>query len=490
VVWQRPRTLLGLILSSLGLVTLPLLIAVGYATYRLGQLTNDSIVVLDSAAASTTETERLGTLLINMERNARQYLLLGAERSLSAYREDEAALRESLLELSGLQQAAGAPEHLHQIAGLADNVNDVLLERQIDGAEERVITAFQAMDDAAASLADTMQQGTNEQLATLRNDSQRTQRLLGWLAATLVPVMSLLIVYILFLIVRPIRNVDRAIRAIGDGDFSHAIEITGPDDIEALGRQLEWLRGKLEESTNEKNKFLRHMSHELKTPLANIREGSELLMDGSVGSLAHEQEEVADILRLNSIKLQRLIENLLTFSAWQSKSALLETAPFDLKPLIFGVISQYRLAIAKSHIRLRLRVASVSILADAQKLRLIIDNLLSNAVKFTPEEGEISVSASLEGDTLVVSVRDSGPGIAEDDRDHIFEAFFQGKRLQDGPVGGTGIGLSIVHECVQAYQGSVELDSSGGTGARFVVRLPVNQVRSELPGEIPMVANE
>lgn len=484
--FRRPRTLLGLILTSLGLVTLPLLIAVGYATYRLGQLTNDSIAVLDSAASSTTEAERLDSLLINMERNARQYLLLGAERSLSVYREDAATLRGSLLKLAGLRQAAAAGDQLQQISTLAENVDNVLLDRQADGAEERVIAAFQAMDAAAETLTDIVQEGTNEQLAALQSDSQRTQRLLGWLAATLVPVVSLLSVYFLFLIVRPIRNVDRAIRSIGDGDFSHTIEIKGPDDIEALGRQLEWLRGKLEESTNEKNKFLRHMSHELKTPLANIREGSELLMDGSVGSLAHEQEEVADILRLNSIKLQRLIENLLTFSAWQSKAAILEIAPFDVKPLIFGVISQYRLAIAKSNIRLRLRIASVSVLGDAQKLRLIIDNLLSNAVKFTPANGEIAVSANLEDDTLVVSVRDSGPGIADEDRDHVFEAFFQGKRLQGGPVGGTGIGLSIVYECVQAYQGTVELDSSGGSGARFVVRLPVNHGRSE----IPMVANE
>jgi len=335
-----------------------------------------------------------------------------------------------------------------------------------------------------------MQSGTNEQFADLRSASERTQRLIGWLSAMFIPVTTVLIIYFLFLIVRPIRRIDQAIRAIGDGDYSHSIEIEGPDDIEALGRQLEWLRGKLEESTNEKNKFLRHMSHELKTPLANIREGSELLMDGSVGTLAEEQEEVADILRLNSIKLQRLIENLLTYSAWQSRAAILEIAPFDLKPLIFSVISQYRLAISKSRIRLRLRVASVTILADSQKLRLILDNLLSNAVKFTPENGEIAVIAKVENELLTLVVRDSGPGIAADDRSHIFDAFFQGRRLQGGPVGGTGIGLSIVHECVQAYQGSVELDESTERGASFIVRLPVREVQSEAHSEVQRVANE
>ena len=487
---RRPRTLLGLILTSLALVTLPLLVAVGYATYRLGQLTSDSIDVLSSAAVSTSANERLDNLLFNMERNARQYLLLGTQRTLTVYGQDEAVLRASLYELATLPQASAASAQLQLILTLTDEVDAILQDVGADDAEERVISAFQAMDEAAQTLADTLLAGTNEQLADVRSDSERTQRLLGWLAATLIPVMTALIIYFLFLIVRPIRNIDRAIRAIGDGEFRHSIAIKGPEDIVALGRQLEWLRGKLEESTKEKNKFLRHMSHELKTPLANIREGSELLMDGSVGTLAHEQEEVADILRLNSIKLQRLIENLLTFSAWQSRAAILEIAPFELKPLIFGVISQYRLAIAKSRIKLRLRIAAVNVLGDAHKLRLIVDNLLSNAVKFTPENGEIAVMANLRDDILEVSVRDSGPGIAEEDRDRIFDAFFQGKRLQGGPVGGTGIGLSIVQECVQAYEGTVALDNSDGAGAKFVVRLPVNRSHGTMHTDIAMVANE
>ncbi len=478
---RRPRTLLGLILTSLGLVTLPLLVAVGYATYRLGQLTSDSGVVLNQAAVSTTANERLDSLLINMERNARQYLLLGAERSIEVYRADESELRDSLQEIAALPHSTDVDELLDRISELTEDVNAQLVAGRTDGAEARVIAAFQEMDAAADSLSEIMQQRSNAQFADLRSASERTQRLIGWLSAMFIPVTTVLILYFLFLIVRPIRRIDQAIRAIGDGDYSHAIEIEGPDDIEALGRQLEWLRGKLEESTNEKNKFLRHMSHELKTPLANIREGSELLMDGSVGSLAHEQEEVADILRLNSIKLQRLIENLLTYSAWQSKAAILEIAPFELKPLVFGVISQYRLAISKSRIRLRLRVASVTILADSQKLRLILDNLLSNAVKFTPEGGEIAVVAKVDDDVLTLAVRDSGPGIAPEDRNHIFDAFFQGKRLQDGPIGGTGIGLSIVQECVQAYHGTVELDESAGRGASFIVRLPVTDVHSETP---------
>jgi two-component system, NtrC family, sensor histidine kinase GlrK len=483
---RGPRTLLGLILSSLALVTLPLLIAIGNAAFRLGQLTQDSESTLNSAATSTLENRRLDTLLINMERNARQYLLLGADRSLELYREDQDAMRDSVVELSSLSNAAEVSTELRFLATEVEKIEDLLAERGSPQAEEQLIDSFRRMDAAAEMVAEKMRSAINEQMSALQDDTSSAQQMLAWQAAALVPLTVILTAFFLALIVRPMRKIDRAIRELGSGNYSEPIAITGPADIETLAKQLEWLRDKLEESTNEKNKFLRHMSHELKTPLANIREGSELLMDGSVGTLAHEQEEVADILRLNSIKLQRLIENLLTYSAWQSKSATLEISRFELKPLVFSVISQHRLAISKSRIKLRLRVSTVSLLADANKIRLILDNLISNAVKFTPEHGTISVIAAVTDDTLAIDVGDTGPGIAPDERDRVFDAFFQGKRLQGGPVGGTGIGLSIVNECVQAYGGAVELGETESGGALFRIRLPVRQVNEALP----LAANE
>jgi two-component system, NtrC family, sensor histidine kinase GlrK len=274
---------------------------------------------------------------------------------------------------------------------------------------------------------------------------------------------------------RPLRQVDRAIRELGEGDFGRPITVSGPHDIETLGRQLEWLRHRLKESTDEKNKFLRHMSHELKTPLANIREGTELLLDGSVGQLDVQQQEVAGILRDNGIKLQKLIENLLTFSAWQTHTAALELSEFELKPMVFSVLSQHRLALSNKKIKLQLAISAITVLADEGKLKLVLENLLSNAIKFTPSGGTINVSAGMQGSDLVMDVSDNGPGVHPEDANRIFEAFYQGRRPQGGPVGGTGIGLSVVAECVQAHGGSVELLRHGEPGAHFRMRLPLRR---------------
>ena len=109
---------------------------------------------------------------------------------------------------------------------------------------------------------------------------------------------------------------------------------------------------RLLELAQEKNRFLRHMSHELKTPLANIREGTELLLDGTVGELETPQREVTDILRLNGLKLQQLIENLLSFSAWQSKNEVLTLSDFPLRALVISVAKAQRLALKAAKIQL------------------------------------------------------------------------------------------------------------------------------------------
>ena len=217
------------------------------------------------------------------------------------------------------------------------------------------------------------------------------------------------------------------------------------------------------------------MSHELKTPLANIREGTELLMDGAVGELQSAQREVTGILRENGMKLQRLIENLLSFSAWQAKSVGLEITEFKLRPLIKSVLENQQLTLVAQRVRLDVQVEDLTPLADRGKVRLILDNLLSNAIEFTPRGGTISIHARGEREQLVLDVMDSGPGIPEGERNRIFEAFYQGKTPQGGHVKGTGIGLSVVTEFVNAHGGSIEILAAPAGGAHFRVRLPMRQ---------------
>ena len=340
-------------------------------------------------------------------------------------------------------------------------------------ALEAAIKQFVEVYQPVESLGRLVRSAVDARLADLQVAAIHTQRRLLWQAIALVPVTALIVWVFVTLLARPIRDIDQAISELGRGTFSRPIEVHGPGDLERLGRQLEWLRARLLDLAQEKNRFLRHMSHELKTPLANIREGTELLIEGAVGELDPNQREIAVILRENGIKLQRLIENLLTFSTWQSKSAGLELSRFALRQLVGSVISAQQLTLVANRIHIELEVEDVEITADRGKLRLILDNLLSNAVKFTPREGKISIHARHRTDELVLDVVDTGPGIPLQDRAHIFEAFYTGTTSQSGKLKGTGIGLSVVMEFVRAHGGTIELLGETTPGAHFRIHLPV-----------------
>ncbi len=472
----RPRTLLSLILLGLGLVSLPLVIGIGNAAIKLGQLADASESVVGESTVVTRENQRLVSLLTDMERNARQYLVLGDEDLLEIYEADHAALVTSLETLRRMPQAQSTAEQIETLGDTARAVRRLVESGPDLTANEELATQFQLMIATARGIGRSMSIVISERLGALQADTRAAQRSLAWQMSALVPGTIGLVLLFALLVGRPMRRVDRAIRDLGGSDFTHPIRITGPTDIEKLGRQLEWLRHRLRESTEEKNKFLRHMSHELKTPLANIRESTELLLDGAVGRLDHQQQEVVGILRENGVKLQSLIENLLTFSQWQARTMQVDVSDFELKPLVFSVLSQHRLVIARRGLKLNLWASPVTIRADEGKVRLVLENLISNAIKFTPDGGRIYVKAGLDdAGELAIDVGDSGPGIAPEDGERVFEAFYQGRRLQGGPLGGTGIGLSVVAECCEAHGGSVELVTDGRRfpGAHFKVRLPL-----------------
>jgi two-component system sensor histidine kinase GlrK len=471
-----------LVLLGLAFVTLPLLIAVANAVMKLGQLATESEAVLSDSGTVTLENQKISSLLSKMELNARIYLVskddvASASERLTFYAADQAALEQSVARLSALPSNGMIADELRKLMTLSRRRHRELRNGPpTQDALNAIVDDFNELNATARDVALGMRLDINDRLNKLQEKTRSAQQAIAWQSAALIPGMLVLIVLFLLLVGRPMRQVDRAIRELGEGDFSRPITVSGPNDIETLGRQLEWLRHRLKESTDEKNKFLRHMSHELKTPLANIREGTELLLDGSVGQLDREQQEVTGILRDNGVKLQKLIENLLMFSAWQTQTAQLELTEFELKPMVFGVLSQHRLVISNKKIKLKLNVSPISVRADEGKLKLVLENLLSNSIKFTPNGGSIHINAVMEGTDLVMDVADTGPGVHPDDGERIFEAFYQGRRPQGGPVGGTGIGLSVVAECVQAHGGSVRLiQDDEYPGAHFQVRLPLRR---------------
>jgi two-component system sensor histidine kinase GlrK len=474
----RPQSLSSLVVLALAIIALPLIGALVTAGVQLRQLSQASERMVAEGVAITREAQRLAALHTLLEGRAGRALVLGPE-VLDSYAEQDAELAEVERVIADYLRNDEGRAALDRFSRLREGMLARL--RAGTATQDDVLATFEQME----RMAGVVSLRTNEQIdastAALLARVQRAQQLMFWGFALLVPLTAIALLLFSFKVVRPLRQVDRAISELGSGALHRSIAVSGPRDIEKLGRQLEWLRLRLLELAQERNRFLRHMSHELKTPLANIREGTELLMDGAVGELHGGQREVTGILRENGIRLQRMIENLLSFSAWQTSSVGLETSEFRLRPLVKQIIENQQLALLSQRVRLDVSVDDLTILADRGKMRLILENLLSNAIKYTPRSGTIHIRARADAEELVLEVADSGPGIPREERGQVFEAFYTGK-APAGHIKGTGIGLSVVMEFVNAHGGRIEIVDGEWPGAHFRIRMPL---RARLDAVVP-----
>ncbi len=472
--FRRPRSLNGLILVGFGLVALPLLVAVIWTLLSLDRLAAQSEQLVFTGVAAAENNRLLVEQLGSLERVARQYQVLRNADSLLLLQQDLDRLEARLDIMAQLTETANSKALAYSIRmGARDIVDQLAVDNLSGEAGLAAIAQFQPLRERASRLTGVLTTYVDTELNQLQDSMRRAQRISAWQVAALVPGTLIIVLFFTLLVARPIRQIDAAISRLGESGFSKPIEVKGPTDLERLGRQLEWLRIRLLELAQEKNRFLRHMSHELKTPLANIREGTEILLDGTVGDLDQSQREVTGILRVNGLKLQQLIENLLSFSAWQTKNEVLSLTDFPLRALVVSAVKAQRLTLKAANIQLKLEVDDITVNADRDKIRTVVDNLLSNAIKFTPTGGFITIRARRTPKSFVLEFGDTGPGVPADERPRIFEAFFQGRHEQGGQVGGTGIGLSVVLECVQAHQGLVELvESDEFPGAHFRINIP------------------
>ena len=471
--WLLPKSLNGFLLLGLGFLAGPLLLAILHAAVQMRRLSDTSQQLVVDSVQSTRLTQDMYAQIALLERSARLYQVLGEPTVRASFREHDARLSEIIGTLRQRLRATDAPGQLQRLIDTQQRIESLVLPAPVaPGQASDLAQSFVLLGDLANGVANLTDQQIDAESRDLRSRTDQAQRELFLESTLLLPLIVIVVLLFALRLSRPLRQIDRAIGELGRGNFSNSIVINGPVDLERLGHQLEWLRNRLLELAQERNRFLRHLSHELKTPLANIREGTELLMDGAVGELESGQREVTAILRDNGIKLQRLIENLLSFSAWQSNSTGLDVTEFRLRPVVKQVLENQQLTLVSQRVRLDVRVEDVTLVADRGKIRLILENLLSNAIKYSPRGGVIYLRASTSGEQLVLEVGDSGPGIPHEDRARIFDAFYTG-RAPGGHVRGTGIGLSVVNEFVNVHHGTVEIVDGEVPGAHFRIRMPL-----------------
>lgn len=242
------------------------------------------------------------------------------------------------------------------------------------------------------------------------------------------------------------------------------------EELEAERGMVEELR----ELDRVKDAFVSMVSHELRTPITNIIGYSEMLEDGDYGHLSAPQSSALERINDNSRRLLFLIDDLLTLSRLRSAELELNRAPVDLVAVVRAAerIILPRVRSAGLSLEMDLGTSPLVVEGDQEQLERVLVNLMSNAVKFTPQPGRITVRLRPEGEAAVITVADTGYGIAPEEVDKLFSQFFRSTVAQEQHIPGSGLGLSIVRAIVEGHGGRVGVESTLGQGTEFRVQLP------------------
>ncbi|MFC0268067.1 sensor histidine kinase [Kushneria aurantia] len=452
----RPRSLLQQVLTAFLLVMVPIGVLIHLASQSFSEISQLADISAREAVDQTRRARQLNNLATDMERSARQYAVLGDRSILDIYDDRQQRYRELLGDHAAFLGDTPLIDSLRrQLDALRPPAEDAV-EGDSAGLSDQ-LARFQRFSEQTEQLADQTQQLVDARIDSIRARAERVSSRLWQTTLVLVSLSLLLILFFTWRIIRPIRQLEARIQSIGgEPESQYRKSIKGPLELVNLETRLDWLSQRLRELEEQKQQFLRHMSHELKTPLASIREGSGLLADGVVGELSQRQREIVLLIDDSGQELQTLIEQLLDYNLLQHNRRL-NVSSFDVAGVIRDALAKHRLALEQKGISVVERRAPLYWQADRARTMRIIDNLVSNAVAYGADNGELYLSASADQQHLTVEVANTGTPIAAQDRAHLFEPFYQGASQRKGPLKGSGIGLSVAAESARAQHGNLAL---------------------------------
>jgi signal transduction histidine kinase len=279
---------------------------------------------------------------------------------------------------------------------------------------------------------------------------------------------------------RPLEELVEAAGQLAAGDRSARVKVGGLSETATLGAAFNEMADELEEEASRrdqldrsKDEFVLTASHELRSPLTSVQGFAELLMLERE-NLSPKQVETVEIILDNSRHLVRLLNDLLDLARSDAGRLAIAPKPTEVAPLIDDAVRTMRAQTESTSQKLTQQVEPGLPLVDveADRIRQILVNLLTNAHEYCPEEASIRVTAARIGAEVEIAVSDNGPGMAEDQVEHIFERFTRGDAGLTQRVGGTGLGLAISKSLVELHGGTIGVTSAPGEGSTFRIRLP------------------
>jgi len=473
VLLYRSKSIVQLIRRGLLLIALLLVFGQLVAIVSVDRLTRQSGQAVYDAAEALHNSQQLATEIALMERSARQYDVVKDRNFYHVYLEHRHQFLQYAQALSAKPLNDLQRSQLQSLITQEDQLFRQLASAAPGSSEAaQAIDGFWVLNTMSRTILTESQEFIGGEVKRIQEAAAATKRQLIMQAAALIAAALVLAVLYSRWINRPIRGLERAIDQLGKGNLTESIHVTGPRDLHVLGRELEGLRRRLLALEQQQALMLRNFSHELKTPLATIREGVELLNDQVPGTLNREQSDVIAIVRSNSFRLQTLIENLIRLNVAQGEEISMTWQSVGLRGLLDEVLDEQRLLAEGRGLRVQRMFDVASVPGDRDKLKAVFQNVVSNAIKYSPDGGAIDVTLHRDTDHAIVDVIDQGPGIDPVERPKVFELFYRGRRRPSDQVKGSGVGLAIAQAYVRLHKGTIEVVDAP-RGAHLRVALPL-----------------
>lgn len=270
---------------------------------------------------------------------------------------------------------------------------------------------------------------------------------------------------------RNIRNLTTSVQTVAEGDYSHRFKVTGHDEVAILGKEFNELTQRLEETERQRRQFVSDASHELKTPLASIR----LLSDSIVQSDNMDEDTMRDFAKdigNEAQRLQKITEKLLDLSKLDD-NIIVEEEPVDLKQVSLDALRMLRPLADNQNVILKTKLDDgCVVMATVDDVYHIVFNLVENAIKYNVPGGSVTLKVRQDEKNVEFIAEDTGIGIPEEDRINIFARFYRVDKARSREAGGSGLGLSIVHDCAERHGGTITVGANKPQGSRFTVTFP------------------
>ena len=277
---------------------------------------------------------------------------------------------------------------------------------------------------------------------------------------------------------RPLRGISEATRNVASGEYPQ-VHPEGPTEVKNLILAFNSMSRQVQASRQSQEDFLANVSHDLRTPLTSIRGFGQAILDGTAGK-GKQLKHAADVIVAEAGRMNRLVEELLDTARLDADLSKLRSEPLSLDTLLESLADRFSMQAREAGVRLDVQFDDLpSIQGDEDRLMQAFSNLTENALKHTPDGGEVLIAAAVRGEEIEVAVADTGAGIPAKDLERIFERFYQvDKARTEGQERGSGLGLSITKQIIEAHSGQIRAESSEGKGSRFVVHLPIPRYSS------------